>query len=507
MELFALGMAIETRGAEDAKRALNDIDQLGRKTAQTFDRNSSAITGNFSRIGQRATVAGNAIAAGSATGVNALQRLVNVTSSVAWSFGPQGAIVAAAGVAAVAIVGIFTRARREMEATDRKARELLKSLTLETGSQRQQELYSGDPFGATGAERMGIARARQRQAELLEKRPTVGLFTTSDEVRELRELNDFLKESVPLYDQVKARVEALTTARVEQVTIGYRLAAEEDARNAASRTAEQAREQELRSMEALRFALQEGRYALSQFNAVEVVSISLAKKAIELRKEQSRTFAANTLGQNVMGGYLNPAETFSNMQLPAGGLFVDWREQIDAEFQDMGTSAGAVFADGISAGFAEVFSGGGLAGGFKALGKTVLSGLGSIFSQMGKSLFIYGATMKGLLPSLSNPFTSGFAAMAAGAALIALGGALGGLAQGGGGSRGGGGGGYYGGGYSTRGAEELTKIIIMPSNASSGAARQPVQPVVFAPTIIGVNDAQAQRAVKDLYDRATRRSA
>jgi hypothetical protein len=512
MDVFALGLGIETKGAEQAKKVLNDIDAQGKQMATTFDRNSSSVSSNFAAIGRRATIAGSAIAAGSATGVSALQRLTNVTSSVAWGFGPAGPIVAAAGVAAVAIVGIFTRARKEMIETDRKARELLKSLTLESGSQLQGALFSGDEFGATGAARMGIARARQRQAALQALMPKPGMGaadagtdTLQAERRELREINAFLKESEPLYERVAARVRTLTAARVESVTIGGRLAAEEEARNAGLRTAEQARTQELRSMEALRFALQEGRFALSQFNELEVVSIELARRATEARKEQSRTFAA-TLGPEGLGGYLNPTEATGNMKLPAGGLFVDWQEEINAEFQSMGAEAGATFADGIANGFEAAFSGGGIAGGFKALASTVLSGLGGIFIQMGKSLFMYGATMKGLLPFLSNPFTSGFAAMAAGAALIALGGALSGAMSGrGGGSMGGGYGGSFGGG-ATRGTEELTKIIIMPSNASTGAQREAVKPVVFAPTIIGVNDPTTNRAVKQMYDNAVGRS-
>lgn len=134
---------------------------------------------------------------------------------------------------------------------------------------------------------------------------------------------------------------------------------------------------------------------------------------------------------------------------------------VDDQFKQIGSDAGATFADAIGAAFAGLGSG---AGFFKSFGNTILQGLGSIFTQMGKALLVYGATMMGLLPALLNPFTSGPAALAAGAALIALGGLLGGIASGRGSATGGGG----------RSASSVSAAALGPTQVSLGPRAAPI---------------------------------
>jgi hypothetical protein len=103
--------------------------------------------------------------------------------------------------------------------------------------------------------------------------------------------------------------------------------------------------------------------------------------------------------------------------------------------EDMGAAISETFAltvgDAIGNAFAAAFSGEGVGGAIAAFGKTMLAGIGSIFSMMGDQYLKFGLAMKGLAPLLANPFTSAGAAIAIGLLLKALGGALGGIARGG----------------------------------------------------------------------------
>lgn len=96
-------------------------------------------------------------------------------------------------------------------------------------------------------------------------------------------------------------------------------------------------------------------------------------------------------------------------------------QDVDAQFETFLPRVGSVVAAAIGAGFS---------GGLGDAKKVVLQGLGSIFMEMGNALLVSGAAMIGLLPALSNPFTSGPAMLVAGGILTALGGLLGGLATG-----------------------------------------------------------------------------
>lgn len=551
MDAMALSLLIKAQGAEQAKRTLGEIDVIGKNIAknytssfaivgaaaekasarvsQTFDRSSSSVTTSFARIGSKATGVAAGIAAMGDVGASSLQKIVTASSSVAFGFGPQGAIVAGAGVAALAIVGIFTRARDEMRRTVEEARAWLESLDQGTAlvtAKSLNELQRGRRFAKDPFDRLGIrgleSQKRQLEAAIARAAPEMSVRSTAGgdvvtmaESKETRDLRvELEKVTTALAEKNQRMAEGLEILKRQggeegKITIANATReASERAATEAARGAEQVRDRERKLMEDLVFAFSSAEYHLRGLNAAELVSLDIAKKKAEEERRRRAEFAAS-LGPNAPGGYLNPTEATGNMKLPAGGLSVDakdkWLAAADEQFHNMGEQVGLTFGDAISAGFTNAFSGGGLAGGFAAMGKTILSGLGSIFSQMGKSLLQYGLVMKGLLPSLSNPFTSGFAAIAAGVALMALGGALGGMARGGGG----GGGGSYGGGYSgmsTRGQDDYTKIVLMPSASTNSSQISTKPAVVFNATIIGQNDPAAQRQITELVERGLARS-
>lgn len=139
-------------------------------------------------------------------------------------------------------------------------------------------------------------------------------------------------------------------------------------------------------------------------------------------------------------------------------------------------------------------------GGFAAAGKAALKGLGNILASMGKNLISSGLAMLNLLPALSNPFTSGPAMIEAGAVLLALGSALGGLMSGGSSSSGGSGGGVAGAGANNK-AAQVTNITLSSAGTTSTKDLAPMQPINVGP-VIGVNDGKAQRDIVKLIQNA-----
>lgn len=160
---------------------------------------------------------------------------------------------------------------------------------------------------------------------------------------------------------------------------------------------------------------------------------------------------------------------------------------------------GQTLGDGIYNAFAAAFNGEGLGGILAAFGKTVLAGVGQVFTQLGQTYLEYGSLMQSLSALLPNPFTAGPAGIAIGAALIAMGSALGAVAHGGGGR-----------GTARAGAfrepSVPTTVFKFVNRDGSAANLVPLRPIHIGP-VIGVNDPKAQRALADMVDKYSGRRA
>jgi hypothetical protein len=181
--------------------------------------------------------------------------------------------------------------------------------------------------------------------------------------------------------------------------------------------------------------------------------------------------------------------------------------EVEDKFHTMGTDIGVTFGMALGEGIGKGIASGSLTEALHSFGSAVLQGFGSVLTQLGQSLIQYGVIMLNLLPFLTNIFTSGPAALAAGVALVALGSAFGGIAGGRGksGAGGGGGGGFGGGGFN-QGTSEIVKVVLKGSTSASDnsdlTAKTPIQ---IGPNI-GVNDLQVQRAIKQIVTNADRRN-
>jgi hypothetical protein len=116
---------------------------------------------------------------------------------------------------------------------------------------------------------------------------------------------------------------------------------------------------------------------------------------------------------------------------------------------------------------------------------------------MGSELIAYGVIMLNLLPFLSNPFTSGPAAIAAGAALVALGSVLGGIATGSKGGKGGSGGG---------GLEDRTTRITLTADGLGGRNAPKGKDAFGGATLLSVDSPRGQRVIATSVKGAARRN-
>lgn len=250
----------------------------------------------------------------------------------------------------------------------------------------------------------------------------------------------------------------------------------------------------------------------------EAAQLRLAQAIADALIEQAKQRAANALNLGIppidIGDSTRGAGTrgrgevpdFAQAKAAAEQALEDYKESVIQKMNNIGVSIrqgiAQTLGDAVYNGFAAAFNGEGLGGVFKAFGKTILAGVGSILTDLGKTWLEYGILMTTLGAALWNPFTSGPAAIAIGAALIALGGALGAVAHGGGGR-----------GTAQAGAfrepsrtEDITRYKFIDRNGTMmTSGLNPKTPINV--TIIGPNDPSAQRMITDLITKASRRAA
>ncbi len=196
-----------------------------------------------------------------------------------------------------------------------------------------------------------------------------------------------------------------------------------------------------------------------------------------------------------IGGLNAPQQTGGNRGDAVNRIFDEMiraGENVKYQFATLGQGLGMAVAHGFSSAMGAAMQG---KNPFKAFGQTVLAGLGGIFTQMGEKLIVFGITMLKLLPFLSNPFTSGPAAIAAGILLVGLGTALGAIAGGGGGSGSGGGGGAA--------KDQITQIHLTADGAGGFTAPHAATPTVYK--VLGASSPEGQRILGEHY-KAARRS-
>ena len=411
-------------------------------------------------------------------------------------------------------------------------------------------LYGGDPFAKTGSpEQLGIAAAKVRQAALHAKVDT-GQVTGGAALtifNELNALTDWLKEAEPLYARVTTRTKELAAAEVERNTNLIKITAAQDALNqpAKDEAALTARIQNLTKglvFDDLRARITKELVALE---AQLTVATNSGTASIEARSRAAQHLAdvqaalaqkfggspaATNAGQLI--GITGTGETAGGRaQTAYGGPMAGvkagatnlmdsvtelMKQRVQKMLQDMSEMANMIrnaiaqtLGNALYNGFVAAFShvgDKGLLGVFKALARTMLSGLGSIFMQMGEKMVMASSIMLAFQAAISSFLPGG--GFIAGLALMALGGgmmAAGSVRWRGDPSGAAGSGGYSAGSGDNTTQDQVTRIRLMPGWAGQGSDVTTRQAVNVYATIIGANDPQAQRDITSLIRNAGRR--
>ena len=205
---------------------------------------------------------------------------------------------------------------------------------------------------------------------------------------------------------------------------------------------------------------------------------------------------------DILGGARSPGGPNDNGKSPLSEALQKHADEALATMDEIrGRLAQGIadsLGDGIANGFAAALGKGGIVAGFKALAQTLLASLGAAMVEFGKAALVAAISMDAIKKSLASFLPGG--AITAALAMIAFGGGLAGVASS-----------AFGGssssGYSTRGyTDTVTRVTVAPTPATQQTTNlSPAQPIVFAPTILGVNDPQAQRALGTMYDLAVDR--
>jgi hypothetical protein len=143
--------------------------------------------------------------------------------------------------------------------------------------------------------------------------------------------------------------------------------------------------------------------------------------------------------------------------------------------------------------FENLFAGGKVGASIKQFGSQILAGMGNIFAQMAMQAIAASPLFIAIGKAMSNPFTAGFALLAFGVALKALGSAMGGTATGSGG--GGGAGGF---------SDTVTQITLTADGA--GGLMAPKAPPGNTYQVIGHEHPSAPKIIGRIVKAGNRRN-
>jgi hypothetical protein len=183
-----------------------------------------------------------------------------------------------------------------------------------------------------------------------------------------------------------------------------------------------------------------------------------------------------------------------------------YQERIDQLAFEIKAALGDTLGNAIAVGMETAIREKSIGAGFKALGKTLISGLGDMMIQFGKASLIASTLMDSIFKALAKALPGG--AIVASLAMIAAGAALKGAAGsafGGRGSTAGSSGGGYSAPSMQGGSFGLATQYYGPTAAGSANTIERINPVSV--TIIGPNDPSAQRQMQELMRNAQRRGS
>lgn len=476
-------------GVEQVRSGLRMVGKESDQNLQRVGNASRQIAGGVESIAR----------AGKLTG-DGLKQILAQGAEIAFTFGAAGPVVGALAIVGLAIYEHITGKMKEARDEARKfgvdVNGLARGKDLTGVAKLSQRYYSGDAFAVQGENKedetdfefqvrqLGVTGIRQKIAELTRTRNEgIGMS------------GEMTEKASRAAEEMKKWAAALTTVE-KRATAAYAVVEKLAKLPDVSDTLNLAGQRYQNRQEVLKQIRENAVDFLNNLRTSEgVQTISPAAHFIT-RPEKDQ--AANLL----LAGLTVP-ESKAPIQTAMQRLAKYFADEVQIPLGEiirsgMAETIGSAIADGITAGF----EGGGITGAFKAAGKAILAGLGGIISQMGQVWVTYGISMTALGQALWNPLTSGPAAIAIGASLIALGSALGAVAHGGSGAAG-------GGSSSSMSAppQIIDRGLIDPTRALIGTASGMVPRSAVNVTVIGPNDPVAQRQIQEIIRNGNRRGS
>jgi len=261
---------------------------------------------------------------------------------------------------------------------------------------------------------------------------------------------------------------------------------------------------------ATRLKLAQQLKAVQEALGTATIKYSLSESAARF-KAQAGTFGAGPLKRGFEVTPLDP----ERVKTAVGGIKpsldvarAEFNQQMESFAADLDTQLKNTLVDGLVSGIESAIASGSIKQGFKALGATILSGIGNILIQLGSAMLPVSKLVAKLWASLASLNPVAMAAAAVG--MIAIGAAMRGVAGriAGGGMAGGGGGnvsGFSAPALASSGAMTLPTQFYGPTAAGAANTIERVNPVNV--TIIGPNDPAAQRQMQELLRNANRRGS
>jgi hypothetical protein len=483
----------------DGKTVLAELQTLDRVNQATARRIGDTQSAAVAQVGRQAAtsarqIAGNVAqiaAAGEAT-ASSMRGIISQGANIAFMFGTGGAIAGAIGVTGLAIVSLFTRAQKEIEATARKAAEELRTLAQSSNIGGiggkfgvATTLFSGDRFAVRAEDEsdrafqarlkgiQGIRAEIARQQAIVDANLGGGGTAQAKRQTALNHIHEWQREldkMVPRYERLIGLMREL-----------------EDAESHAAAQVTANVKQEATSGGPLDRLL--GRNGIPDvkalgFNPSAINPVELGDQMLETIRQGLRNVPS----------------------IDAGELTPELEEiiRIDSLAASLGTSFGLALVGGLTDGITSALSGGGLGGAFQAMTGAVLVGIGNMAIQIGMQSAAVLTLMEKIKLAIAT-FMPGAGLVAAigmiglGAGLVALGGSMGG-GRGGRGS----GGTSYG---SQSGGRPTTYIgTVYPTGTTTDmSAIKPTPPITVNANLIGTRDPSLQRELLTMIKFARQR--
>lgn len=493
----SLAVQIEAIGTEKVKSALRELGVEGEKTSNHLQTHYGKAARHLSLVTNEAVRAGE-------IGGSALQKILVVGGDMAGMFGATGAVVGALAITGLAIYNYFDKAQKKIEEMAKTARAELRSLrdaSAESAATALNRLSTGDEFADDPQQRKSRAQLEAERNRLASR----AFNTTNAKTGEVTRSLD--KEDSDALEKVNAELDRRNAIRARGLQLLTATATAEGRRVIEEGKAGLVAKAATEEQQALNLAIKRGQ------DASESATRSLmAKLAIEEEARQTR-IKAGIRGPGDMtdmgaaasdtGGALGDLRKknafdykayFEELSGGTDGLLPKIQSPLNQMADQIRGSISHTLGSAIYEGFRSAFSGKGLSGIFKGFGKTLMQGLGQLISDQGMLYLEYSGIMQAFTPLLGNPFTAGYAGAAIGAALLALGAALGAAASGGGGGSA---------HASIPRPAEITNIKLTATSVADQARYEVKTPIAM--TVIGPGDPVAFRQIQEGLDNHGRR--